>query len=229
VTYGIDQPWTEGIARGVLEGCPPGALEAAMRAYRSPGRFYHTWDHILDCLEDFKALSFEHPRAVFLAILFHDAVYIPGHHDNEAKSAQLARLATTQGDGLPDEEVRSIERLILLTAAHQAHGGTLTNDEAKFLDIDLAILGKPWPDYEQYMVRIRKEYVPEIAPPAAYRAGRLAFLEKMAGSRTIFLTAEREAQCGAQARENIAREIEMLRSQQVLAERILTWILRLFR
>lgn len=225
----LDPAWTSGLRADALEGCPQGAIDAARRAYRSPGRVYHTWNHILACLVEFKALNFERPRAVFLAILFHDAIYIPGHKDNEAQSAQLARMALSGTDGLPEAEVAAIERMILLTAAHQSHGGKLTPDEAKFLDIDLAILGKPWPAYEEYMNGIRKEYTPGVVPAAAYRAGRIAYLQRLSRSPSIFVTGERESMWGEQARANISREAGMLKAEQGFTERVLSRLLALFR
>jgi predicted metal-dependent HD superfamily phosphohydrolase len=225
----LDPAWTSGLRADALEGCPQGAIDAARRAYRSPGRVYHTWNHILACLVEFKALSFERPRPVFLAILFHDAIYIPGRKDNEEKSAQLARMALSGADALPDEEIAVVERMILLTAAHQSHAGKVSTDEAKFLDIDLAILGKPWPAYEEYMNGIRKEYTPAVVPASAYRAGRIAYLRRLARAPSIFITGERESMWGEQARANISREAGMLKAEQGFGERVFAKLFTRFR
>ena len=63
--------------------------------YRGPGRFYHTWEHVADCLAELEASPglCDRPEAVELALWFHDAVYDPRAGDNEARSAELLREA----------------------------------------------------------------------------------------------------------------------------------------
>ena len=207
-----------------MQSIPPAVIET----YRSPGRHYHTWDHILACLEAFRQLTFDNPRVVFCAILFHDAVYVPGRKDNEARSAALARRELGGTSGLAAVELDAIERMILLTAAHH-RAQDLSADEAKFLDIDLAILGEPWPAYEKYMNGIRAEFLPAVPSPAAYRTGRIAFLRKTLLAEFIFLTPEKERDRGATARANMAREIALLRAEQGFFERLLSSLLALLR
>src|SRR5262249_28427939 len=66
-------------------------------AYLEPGRCYHTLDHIaalLRQLDEHRAVARD-ADALALAIIFHDVVYDPLRHDNEARSAALARARLT--------------------------------------------------------------------------------------------------------------------------------------
>ena len=178
-------------------------LAAARAAYDSPGRFYHTWDHVLDCLEKLRGFA-DADGAAFLALLFHDAVYVAGRDDNEAKSAALARR--TLEPHLPPRELADVERMILATQHH-----ALESDDdprvAVVLDVDLSILGAPWPQYRAYADGVRREYA---MPPERFDAARAAFLSKLLQAPAIFHTAEGRARWEAAARENVARELRQL-------------------
>ena len=75
--------WTQSLPFDWIEGCPEQVFYEAREAYRSPGRHYHTWAHVEDCVEKLRAMPVDEPRRVFLALVFHDAVYVPGRKDNE--------------------------------------------------------------------------------------------------------------------------------------------------
>jgi predicted metal-dependent HD superfamily phosphohydrolase len=81
--------WVSSLPGRWTEGCAPEVFAGAREAYASAGRFHHTWGHVLDCVEKLSSFP-DSGRAVFLALLFHDAVYVPGRKDNEARSAALA-------------------------------------------------------------------------------------------------------------------------------------------
>ena len=58
----------------------------------SPKTPYHNWNHALnvaDCIKDMFKHDFGHEThyALLIAAYWHDAVYVPGNSDNEAKSA----------------------------------------------------------------------------------------------------------------------------------------------
>lgn len=59
-----------------------------LRSYNDGQRFYHTLEHINECLDIFIKVRgmCNHPLNVFFAILFHDIVYVPGASDNEVKA-----------------------------------------------------------------------------------------------------------------------------------------------
>ena len=202
--------WLRGIDPACLEGCSPEAFEIARRANDSPGRFYHTWNHIAACLAQFAEQRFDSPRMVFLALLYHDAVYVPGSKDNEARSAELAERALSSHSRLPEAERRGVSHMILLTADHHAPNDKLTSDEAKLIDIDLSILGSAWPEYREYMQGVRREYCPAVTSEFRYRIGRRAFLERVLRQPRIFLTEEMAERLETKARSNISGEMELL-------------------
>ena len=114
----------------------PAGLEVPARlwdelfeAYGSPSRHYHDVVHLLAVIEQFHAVADDvgwiHPHEVFLAVLFHDAIYVPGAHDNEARSAVLAREAIARFFPQASLDVPFVERLIHLTARH----GSLSSAE----------------------------------------------------------------------------------------------------
>lgn len=171
------------------------------RQYASPGRFYHTLDHIrnvLTTLDNLDAHVADLPT-VKLAAWLHDAIYDSKAADNEERSAEFAqrlceRLAIPAG--------RAVADLILKTKTHNDEGDP--NAQA-LLDADLAILGASESDYRQYAGQIRQEYawVPELE----YRTGRRGVLERFLARPRIFhfLTHQEEP-----ARRNLATEIAEL-------------------
>lgn len=184
---------------------PPDVVDRLAAAYAEPQRAYHTATHIHEVLHWFDAVCDEvgwrEPADVYLAIVFHDAVYDPTRHDNEARSAALARQLVSASE-------RTCE-LIELTAKHgQLLPEALDHDAAHFLDSDTAILGASAQVFDDYDAAIRLEY--KHVPEDAYRAGRGAFLRSMLGREHIFFTEFFHHQLDARARENIARALAKL-------------------
>lgn len=180
------------------------AERALAAAYAEPHRAYHTAAHIAEVLRWFDVVADEvgwrDPTAVYLAVLFHDAIYDPLAKDNEARSADLAlRLA-----GAPP---RTID-LILLTARHGALDPTAFSgdpDAAHFLDSDTAILAAAPSEFDAYDAAIAAEY--RAVPAAAFRAGRRAFLANQLARPRIFLSSFFHARLDAAARANLARAL----------------------
>ena len=196
----------------------------AQAAYRTPGRAYHDWAHVLNCVEQLRTLPMAAPRAAVLAILFHDAVYVAGAADNERRSADLALEVLNVRCTLPRAELRAVERMILATRDHHALAATLTAEEQTMLDVDLSILGASWEEYEAYARGVRQEYVPAVTNARRFRLGRSQFLSAMLKRPHIFLTAEARRRWDERARANMRRELEQLGGQPGLATR---WLVRL--
>ena len=138
-------------------------VDELISLYATPKRYYHTIDHVVDVLEQYRLVHqnqlWEHPKEVYLAVLYHDSIYEYGAKDNEERSAQVARRCIERY--FPDLAINIdyVERLIELTAIH----GTLnqcdvTLEEALFLDCDMAIMGSSWERFEQYQQQIEEEY-----------------------------------------------------------------------
>lgn len=199
------------------------------------GRAYHTWEHIRAFSRHFQTVAegpgWNQPVEAFMAMAFHDAVYVPGAKDNESRSADLAR-ATLQrvfnadaggGHALKEDveqpgakpfssaatsvvDVDMVCRLIDLTALHgQPMPEPLSEDEVHFVDADMAILGEPWETYQEYEVNVEKEYCTVMFRPV-FLLGRLKFLRTLGESKEpIYLSTFFKDSHEARARENIAR------------------------
>jgi predicted metal-dependent HD superfamily phosphohydrolase len=199
-----------GLAALALSVELPVGLEPALRAaYAQPPRAYHDFAHVGEVLGHFaRVTSWRDREAVALAILFHDAVYVAGQSDNEARSAELAATlleATPLARFVP-----RVQELVRLTARHGSlEPGQVDHDAALFLDCDMAILGAAPADYDRYERAIAEEYA--FVPRELYRAGRARFLEKVLSGSHIFLSEQFRAEREAQARQNLHRALEQLR------------------
>lgn len=187
---------------------PEGLMRSLQAAYRAPPRAYHHFGHVQEVLTHLATVpSWTHPSEVFLAALFHDAVYVPGRKDNEARSAELARTAIATF--LPREplDVALVERLILLTARHGSLSPTeLSADAAHFLDADMAILGSAPATFDAYDAAIAEEYRP-VTNALLYRFGRRRFLQKLLDAERIFHSAHFHERLDAAARDNLRRAL----------------------
>ena len=186
-------------------------IELARRSYDSPGRHYHTWTHIEACLREAATLDFDDPLALYAALLYHDAIYVAGAKDNEARSAQLAASQLQGCAAYSPESIRRIDHLILLTASHGALPDNAPHDDQLLIDIDLSILATAPAIYDGYARQVRDEWVPGVASDAQYAQGRAAFLRGMLKAPRIFHSAEFKVRESA-ARANIARELAALQA-----------------
>ena len=201
--------WLAAIDPAAIAGCDAALLHEARAAYDSPGRHYHAWSHIEACLAQYARFGFEHPRVVLLALLFHDAVYVPGRPDNEACSAEWADALIGKLTDLIAAERQEVVELIRHTASHHADT-VLSEDARKFIDIDLSVLGATESVYRGYAEGVRREYCPAVVSEAEFIAGRGAFLRKLLQAPHIFLTAQMRSEREAAARRNIASELAAL-------------------
>jgi len=181
--------------------------------YSESARHYHGVGHIVSMLEGFDAIKadFEQPLAAELAVFFHDAIYDPSRRDNEEQSAKkMQDLLGGLVDGtLLETAARSIE-------ATKQHALTPSHDRNLLLDLDMAILGQPWPVYERYAQGVMQEYLP-VYGELAYRHGRWTlFLEPTIAHGTVFLT-DAFKPLNPQAIHNMQREAEILKSGKAFA------------
>ena len=178
--------------------------------YQSPGRYYHTLNHIYECLVHFHGVKhlLLHPQLVWTAIWFHDCVYSvqPNAHNEELSAAEARHWVKN------DLDRHTVTNLILVTK-HSDKYPPMTTDEAFMCDIDLAILGSDPDQYATYAANIREEY--RIYDDAAYNLTRIAILKgflKKAEVDLLYYTAHFRALYGRQARENLIWEINKLES-----------------
>ncbi len=189
---------------------PHELLDSVVARYAEPHRAYHDVAHLREVFEQYAfvehATGWSHPREVWLALLFHDAIYEPGRTDNEERSAALAtsELARRMPDARLD--LARIERLILLTARHGGvDAAELDEEAALFLDCDMAILGAEPERFDAYDRGIAREYA--TVPPELFAAGRRRFLEGLLGPKPIFLSPLFRDRFEQRARDNLARAL----------------------
>lgn len=187
---------------------PQAQWDALRQAYAQPVRAYHHLGHVQEVLGHYDQVAvgpgWDQPVAAWLAVLYHDAVYVPGRGDNEARSADLAAEHMQRWlPGLPD--VARVRALIGLTARHgQLQPQDVDAEAALFLDCDMAILGAEPARFDAYDQAIAQEYR-TVVPGWLYRRKRRAFLRGLLQRQRIFLSDFFHARLDAQARANLRR------------------------
>lgn len=187
-------------------GAPRPVYAELVRRYAEPHRAYHGLQHLAECLDMRSRLGriAPSPAEVDLALWFHDAIYDPRAHDNEARSAQwLDEVAGSAGLGAA---VRARLRALVLVTRHDGTPDSL--DEAVLVDTDLAILGAMPARFDEYDRQIRAEYrhVPEVL----YRHKRCQVLRGFNARERIYATQPYFQALEARARTNLGRAIDAL-------------------
>lgn len=193
---------------------PADMVEALQDAYATPPRAYHHFGHVQEVLREHARVAegpgWSCPRETALAVLYHDAIYVAGRSDNEAKSALLAREQLARwlpGSGIDADRVVA---LIELTARHGQFAPTdfsadaESDDTRRFLDCDMAILGATPEVFDRYDQAIAEEYR-GVVPGWIYRRKRRAFLRGLLGRQRIYLSDDFHARLDARARANLSR------------------------
>ena len=181
------------------------AFERIAHSYSEDGRYYHTLDHVRDCLEIMDSHGGD--DVLELAVWFHDAVYDPRAADNEKRSADVLRQAA-EAAGMTAETVNRACRLVEITDHRMT---PLDDQERLIVDIDLSILGASAETYDRYSRNVRLEYA-HVAEEA-YCTGRTAVLRSFLNRERIYSGDGFVAEYEAKARENIMRELARLRRE----------------
>lgn len=175
-------------------------------SYTRPERFYHNLNHIQSCLNDFRKVSHltKTPELVEVAIWYHDVIYDANNSDNEQKSADVAVAACSKA-GLSNTKSQEVHDLILMTK----HNKTPRTINQKIItDVDLAILGKPFSEYDMYEKAIRKEY--SQFPEEDFRKGRVLLLRIFLEKSSIYSLEYFKNKYQSQAIRNIQKAISEL-------------------
>lgn len=193
---------------------PTTMLSALESAYATPPRAYHDFLHVQEVLRHFADVSagpgWTQPREVYLAVLYHDAIYEAGRKDNESRSAALAMGQIAQW--LPEAGIDTLRvaELIDLTARHgQFSPGDFGDDgfgldTRHFLDCDMAILGAEPTVFDAYDRGIEEEYRGHV-PGFLFRLNRRRFLKGLLARERIFLSEFFHQRYDAAARSNLER------------------------
>jgi predicted metal-dependent HD superfamily phosphohydrolase len=177
----------------------PDAVRARLVArYGESHRHYHTWSHVLACLDARERIAPFAPIEVDVALWFHDVIYDPRAHDNEERSAAL--MLEELGDS-----AKPAVPLVLATK----HSAVPDTEEARIVvDADLSILGADMETFDTYEQAVRQEYA--FVPDDAFRAGRAHVLRSFLDRPTIFSTPAGRDLWEHPARENLARSLAAL-------------------
>jgi predicted metal-dependent HD superfamily phosphohydrolase len=180
-------------------------MRSVIASYAQPPRAYHSFAHVQEVLRHFDSVpTWQHPREVYLAVLFHDAIYFAGKSDNEARSADLAVQAIETFIPKANVDTALVRNLIELTAKHgKLKREGLTEDTRHFLDCDMAILGAPAEQFDAYDAAIAEEY--REVPKILYRFNRKRFLKHLLDTERIFLSDLFHSRLDAAARANLRR------------------------
>ena len=173
-----------------------------------PNRHYHDETHIAHCLAELDGAlnQIGNPDMVELALWFHDAIYEPGAHDNELRSAEL--FLGYARDILPEPVVRDVYEAILATVHQQVP----EKGNARFVvDIDLSSFGLPWPKFMADCHELRKEQI-DVADSEFYRSKR-KFLRSLIDRSSIFVTPYFRQRYEDQARTNIQRYLDLVQAK----------------
>ncbi|NDY92446.1 N-methyl-D-aspartate receptor NMDAR2C subunit [Ideonella sp. TBM-1] len=186
---------------------PPDMLAPLLQAWQEPQRHYHTLQHLDECLALAQGLPTtpERPGELLLALWFHDAVYSPRAHDNEARSADWAVRVLTAA-GADPQVCHRVQHLILATAhVAPATEGAPTRavhpDQDWLLDIDLAILGAHPERFAEYNRQVRAEY--RWVPAPLYRHKRRQVLAGFLARPRLYATDHFHGRLEVAARSNL--------------------------
>ena len=176
--------------------------------YNEPQRHYHTLDHIKHCLgmfEDCKALV-SAPDALEMAIWMHDVILVSGRRDNEALSAELYLELSR---GAQRDEMRELVSRLIMATLH--NGDALDDADSNFMvDIDLSSFGLPWDKFLRDSLNLRAEN-PQLRDQD-YQLNQTGFQRGLLARPRFFLSDFFFARFEIQARDNLARYFEYLRT-----------------
>ncbi len=120
--------------------------------YDEPHRFYHTTQHLLEVISNLTKQA-DIADDVFLAAVYHDAIYNPKASDNEEQSANLF-LQHAKNSNLTQDQKNSVTQLIIDTKNHISS----SDKSQQLITADLDILNQPLSKLIEYEHQIFKEF-----------------------------------------------------------------------
>jgi predicted metal-dependent HD superfamily phosphohydrolase len=181
-------------------------FDTVLGAHRAEGRHYHGVRHVAWVVRHVEAIAADHPvgdlDGTVAAAFFHDVVYDPTRHDNEAESAAMAARAVGE-IGWPDPACRHVGDLVMATATHDLEG--VDRDTAVLLAADLAVLAAEPSRYAEYATAVRREYA--HVDDDAWRAGRAHVLRTLLARPRLFAPELELDDWERRARANLTSEL----------------------
>lgn len=187
-------------------------FELLASCYREPPRAYHTLEHIGWGLKRIDEIVATEPscnvKAVKWAMWFHDArMNFDDDRDlDELDSATMAKGQAISAMLAPAFALK-VQALVLATAHTEAAKNI---DEAVLVDADLSILAAPTSAFDAYEAQVRTEW--GHVSDEAFRAGRIAVLERINGARQIYTTPYAYNQWERRARFNLGTSLAKLKA-----------------
>lgn len=175
-------------------------------SYSHKDRAYHNLDHLSNMIDELALVEneIEEKDSLLFAIFYHDIIYKSTSKHNEEKSAEWASIRL-KNLNLKPQQISKVTQHIIAT---QKHEKSIDHDTNCLLDLDLAILGKDWNTYQNYIQQIRKEYA--LFPNFIYNPGRKKVLNHFLALDEIYKTDRFKSIYETQARTNITKEIDLL-------------------
>ena len=121
-------------------------FQRIIQRYSKSRRHYHNLEHLSRLFSLCGELEIEN-HDMILAIFYHDVIYNPKFANNEKRSAIFARRSLERM-GIDKERTDKIGEKILATRDHLSGDYDITTE--LFLDLDMAILGAEFDEYELY-------------------------------------------------------------------------------
>jgi pantetheine-phosphate adenylyltransferase len=139
--------------------------------YDESHRHYHNFIHLQEVLAELETKNMADDNELFLAAVYHDAIYDSKKTDNEEQSALLFKI-DAQKANYNEEKITEVVQYILGTKHHQP-----SNEKSKLLiDADLAIFNASASRLLAYEKQIFKEY--QHVDFLIYREKRIEILNK---------------------------------------------------
>jgi predicted metal-dependent HD superfamily phosphohydrolase len=186
--------------------CPATLIQRLRVRYAEPHRHYHTWSHVLACLDARRRITDASLPEVDLALLFHDAVYELLAADNEARSGLL--LVEEGRRAWMNEAVLQRARVLVQATKHDRAPAIESEEACIVLDADLSILGADRDAFDAYDRAIRREFASVDA--TSYAAGRGAVLRSFLERPSIYATRPAQRLWEASARRNLGDALARL-------------------
>jgi predicted metal-dependent HD superfamily phosphohydrolase len=187
-------------------------IEQALAFYDEAHRRYHGRAHVLEMLQAAYATGHALSAAQSLAVLFHDAVYVPGapRGANERMSAQLLRAYSAD---LPVAVVDRAASIVLDTTDHCAR----SREAQLVVDLDLLSLGSAPERFQRLTEAVYDEQRPlwrargEPTSRHKFEVQRARFFRSLLRRPAIYLTPDLRDRYEAVARANLAPIVEQFR------------------
>jgi len=193
------------LKRAEVKGPKPSLLDEILESYGSPGRHYHTKEHLRHMFGVYDRFFSNQTLVQELTFWYHDFFYDATRQDNEDRSASLAQKRVELDLHLASPIGANVKELILFS--HYTRP-PVSRDERVLHDVDLAIFGEAPSLFERYEKSIRLEYF--FVPEGDYRKGRASILRMFLRDPFYFTPEMHNSSYEELAQRNIRRSIELL-------------------